>query len=145
MRKIKEKWKTSFSYHEYGIACLKIAWRLDRSVLPIGMLLSIAGVLQIYLGLFLSSEIIDTLLREQYQKGMVLAGILVGTNFLLGIGRARLAMAQKERNVKLSLSFKQMLREKVLKLDYESMEDAKKWENLQIMNCVPDSREICQR
>lgn len=126
MRKIKEKWKTSFSYHEYGIACLKIAWRLDRSVLPIGMLLSIAGVLQIYLGLFLSSEIIDTLLREQYQKGMVLAGILVGTNFLLGIGRARLAMAQKERNVKLSLSFKQMLREKVLKLDYESMEDAKK-------------------
>lgn len=122
--------KKHFAYQKQGMEFLKIAWRLDHSVIPVGILLSLVEILQIYLGLFLSAEIIDELLQKDYQGGMIYAGILVGANLLLGVGKAWLTMQRKERNESIDMAFTEIIREKVLHLDYESMEDADKIGNV---------------
>ena len=110
------------SIHKMGFRLLKMIHREDSSIIPLHLLELCLGLAQIYVGLFLTADLIDALLAGEYGTAVWRAGSLCGANLLLGLAKHLLQRRFQSLGTRLFLVFYVWLREKVFAMDYESME-----------------------
>lgn len=110
------------SIHKMGFRLLKMIHREDSSIIPLHLLELCLSLAQIYIGLFLTAGLIDTLLAGDYSTAVRQAGYLLGANLLLGLSIRLLQRRFRSLGTRMWLVFYVWLREKVFAMDYESME-----------------------
>lgn len=111
--------------HKTGFRLLKRIHSVDSVIIPIHLLKVFFNLVRVYAGLFLTAEMIDSLLGGDYRKaaGMALAFLFVE----LSVGAAVSLIKSKTKGYdhKIWLVFYVWLREKAFSLDYETMENPK--------------------
>lgn len=121
---MKCKLRDKFGYHIIGIKILKLFHKTDSSMIPLGLILSVLEAIYPYVGLFLSTMIIDNLLQKAFTKAMVHTTQLLISNLLLGLLIDLLEHIVNHKVRKGVLGIRVMIRDKALILDYETMEKA---------------------
>lgn len=121
---MKNKLKARFGYHSIGIKLLKLFHRTDSSMIPLGLILSVVEAIYPYVGLFLSTMIIDSLLQKDFTKAIIQAIELLISNLLIGILIDLLKQVVTYKATKGVLAIRVIVRDKALTLDYETMENA---------------------
>ena len=66
------------SIHKMGFRLLKMIHREDSSIIPLHLLDMCLGLAQIYVGLFLTADLIDALLAGEYGTAVWRAGAVPG-------------------------------------------------------------------
>ncbi len=110
------------SIHKMGFRFLKMIHREDSAIIPLHLLELCLSLAQIYVGLFLTANLIDALLAGEYRSAIWQAGYLLGANLLLGLAGRLLQRRFRSLGTRIWLVFYVWLREKVFAMDYESME-----------------------
>ena len=111
--------------HRIGFRLLKKIHGVDSGIIPLHMLEVCLSVAQVYVGLFLTAEMIDALLAGDFGQAVrFAAGVLLNSLFF---GTAVQLVKRKFRGManKIWLIFYVWLREKAFSLDYETMENPK--------------------
>lgn len=111
--------------HKTGFRLLKRIHSVDSVIIPIHLLKVFFNVVRVYAGLFLTAEMIDSLLGGDYRKaaGMALAFLFVELS--AGAAVSLIKSKTKGYDHKIWLVFYVWLREKAFSLDYETMENPK--------------------
>ncbi len=118
------------SIHRTGFRIMKMIHREDSLIIPLHLLKVALSLTQTYAGLFVTAEMIDALLLEEYRKAAGLALLLLGLGLLLGLTEQLLRRQFKGRLTKIWLIFYVWLREKAFSMDYETMENPEAAEKL---------------
>lgn len=110
------------SIHKTGFRLLKKIHRVDSAIIPLHMLEIVLSLVQVYAGLFLTAELIDTLLTKNFTLAMKLAAGLLLVNLFFGVAVHLIKRKFHGMKNKLWILFYVWLREKAFSLDYETME-----------------------
>lgn len=110
------------SIHKTGLRLLKKIHRVDSAIIPLHMLEIVLSLVQVYAGLFLTAELIDTLLTKNFTLAMKLAAGLLLVNLFFGVAVHLIKRKFHGMKNKLWILFYVWLREKAFSLDYETME-----------------------
>ncbi len=121
---MKNKLRNRFGFHIIGIKLLKLFHKTDSSMIPLGLILSVLEAIYPYIGLFLSTMIIDNLLQKDFTKAIVYTTLLLISNLLIGLLIDLLKQIVNYKQAKGVLGIRVMVRDKALTLDYETMEKA---------------------
>ena len=116
------KLEKSLEYHKTGFELLKIAHKVDSSVIPLRIINSVLGVAGAYLNLYLTARLIDTLLAGRFQEGFCCACAVVASGLLFGVSGGLVEKAYARSFQRFTIAFTVMMREKTTFLDYETME-----------------------
>lgn len=111
------------SIHKTGFRLLKKIHRVDSAIIPLHMLEIVLSLVQVYAGLFLTAELIDTLLTKNFTLAMKLAAGLLLVNLFFGVAVHLIKRKFHGMKNKLWILFYVWLREKAFSLDYETMEN----------------------
>ena len=110
------------SIHKTGFRLLKKIHSVDSAIIPLHMLEIFLSLTQIYAGLFLTAELIDTLLTKNFTLAIRLAAGLLLVNLFFGVAVHLIKRKFHGMKNKLWILFYVWLREKAFSLDYETME-----------------------
>lgn len=122
MKSIADKIENTVNYHRTGLELLKIAHKIDSSAIPLQILQAVVRVADIYLGLFFTARLIDSLIAGDFTRAFFYAGLaILGTLFFGSVGLLLGGLFGKSSN-RLRIGFYIMVREKAVSLDYETME-----------------------
>ncbi len=111
--------------HKTGMELIKTAHKIDSSAIPLCMINAVIQVSNAYLGLFLTARLIDSLLASAFERAFFYAGMVVLSALLFGLANTVLSGLYKKSSDRFFLGFYIMMREKVISLDYETMEQPK--------------------
>lgn len=117
------KWIQNQQFHKTGFRLLKLAHSLDTTFLPLYLLRSILQVGSVYVYLILNAALIDALLTTRFERGLLIAGIIIVIHFILGCISQVLGKLYTKKGVKYEFLFYKIMHMKALSLDYETMED----------------------
>lgn len=121
MHKLKER----FAFHKTGFRLLKIAHSIDTLLIPVSLLECFFQIIVTFLSLFLSADLIDALLNKDYRMAAVYALLLIILNMILGIAGHFLRKEISKSSTRCTRAFTKMLREKMMTIDYELVEEPK--------------------
>lgn len=122
MKHIADKIKDTMNIHRTGLELLKIAHKTDPSAVPLQILQAVAQVADVYLGLFFTARLIDSLTAGDFHHAFFYAGLVIlGTMCFGALGILFGGLTAKSYN-RLRIGFYIMVREKAIALDYETME-----------------------
>ena len=119
--KLIEGLKGKLSYHKTGIKMLKYLQVIDSSAIPVSIIKSILDAAFPYIGIIISAEIIDALIGKQYKNALILAAILIISDFIVGTIISFLQEVLMHKEFMINKKFNVLLRKKSLDLDYETM------------------------
>ena len=122
MKYITDKITEVLTIHKTGLELLKIAHKMDSAIIPLQIIHAVIQVADIYLGLFFTAELIDSLLAGAFSRAFLYAGLVILEMLCLGVAGLLLEGLFKKSSDRLRIGFYIMIREKVLSLDYETME-----------------------
>ncbi|MCM1215724.1 MAG: ABC transporter ATP-binding protein/permease [Lachnospiraceae bacterium] len=108
--------------HRKGLEMLRIIHGIDSSAIPLKILDAVVQVAGIYLGLFFTAGLIDSLLAAAFSRAFLYAGALILAELLLAGAGLLLDGAQDNSWNRLCIGFYIMVRDKAFSLDYETME-----------------------
>ena len=117
--------KNAFDIHKTGLELLKIAHKMDSSAIPLCIIHVIFKTADLYLGLFLTAGLIDSLLAGDFSKASAYAGTVIFKTLFFGVAGIILEGAFKKSSDRFLVGFYVMMREKAVSLDYETMEQPK--------------------
>lgn len=117
-----EQIRDAAGIHGKGLELLKIIHRIDSSAIPLQLMDAVIQVANIYLGLFFTARLIDSLLEAAFSRAYLCAGALILTALLLEMARMLVAGAQGKSWNRLFTGLYILIREKAFSLDYETME-----------------------
>jgi len=120
--KIAQKLDQILGCHKTGIELLKIAHEVDSAAIPLRIINTALKVLSAFLALFLTARLVDALLSEDFEKGLLLAGILAFSRLVFGVVGQLVAMAYAKSAQRCVIAFDVMMRRKAISLDYETTE-----------------------
>lgn len=115
------KVKNSMSYHKTGFKLLKYLHYIDSSAIPLSIINAVFKAAFPFIGILLSSEIIDKLLEKEYKTALVLVAVLIGADFITGMIIALLNEVLEYKKSMIRNKFTILLRKKGLELDYQTM------------------------
>ena len=124
-RKIQKNWtESSFAAaHRVGFRLLKMVHETDSTVLPMNLLMICVNLAEIYVGLFLTSALIDSLLAARFRQAARYALLLAVSALVLGsIGEVLLKKVRTVQNRLWQIVYL-WIAKKAISLDYETMED----------------------
>ncbi len=101
VEKIRKKWAESefVSAHRTGFRLLKMAHETDSTILPMNLLMICINLAEIYVGLFLTSALIDSLLAAHFRQAAGYALLLAVSALVLGsIGEVLLKKVRTVQN-----------------------------------------------
>ena len=125
VEKIRKKWAESefVSAHRTGFRLLKMAHETDSTILPMNLLMICINLAEIYVGLFLTSALIDSLLAAHFRQAAGYALLLAVSALVLGsIGEVLLKKVRTVQNRLWQIVYL-WIAKKAISLDYETMED----------------------
>ncbi len=122
MERIRVKIKDIIGVHRTGFELLKIAHKMDSSVIPLQILHVLVQTASFYLGLLFTAELIDNLLEGNFSVAFLYGGLVVAGTLCFGMAGILLAGSGKRSYNRLMIGFYIMTREKAIALDYETME-----------------------
>ncbi|MCI9319914.1 MAG: ABC transporter ATP-binding protein [Lachnospiraceae bacterium] len=122
MKNMLNQWKDALGIHKTGLEILKMTHKLDSSAIPLRVIHAVIQVGNIYLGLFFTSKLIDSLLAGAFSQAFFFAGLVIAEGLLFGIMGVVLDGLYKKSSDRLRVDFYIMIRKKALSLDYETME-----------------------
>ncbi len=117
-----EQIRDAAGIHGKGLELLKIIHRIDSSAIPLQLMDAVIQVTHIYLGLFFTARLIDSLLEAAFRRAFFCAGALILTALLLEMAGLLVAGAQEKSWNRLFTGLYMLIREKAFSLDYETME-----------------------
>lgn len=117
-----EQIRDAAGIHGKGLELLKIIHRIDSSAIPLQLMDAVIQVANIYLGLFFTARLIDSLLEAAFRRAFFCAGALILTALLLEMAGLLVAGAQEKSWNRLFTGLYMLIREKAFSLDYETME-----------------------
>ena len=125
VEKIRKKWAESefVSAHRTGFRLLKMVHETDSTLLPMNLLMICVNLAEIYVGLFLTSALIDSLLAARFRQAARYALLLAVSALVLGsIGEVLLKKVRTVQNRLWQIVYL-WIAKKAISLDYETMED----------------------
>ena len=125
VEKIRKKWAESefVSAHRTGFRLLKMVHETDSTLLPMNLLMICVNLAEIYVGLFLTSALIDSLLAAHFRQAAGYALLLAVSALVLGsIGEVLLKKVRTVQNRLWQIVYL-WIAKKAISLDYETMED----------------------
>ena len=123
--KLRKKWMESefASAHRTGFRLLKMAHETDSTILPMNLLMICMNLAEIYVGLFLTSALIDSLLAARFRQAARYALLLAVSALVLGsVGEVLLKKVRTVQNRLWQIVYL-WIAKKAISLDYETMED----------------------
>ena len=123
--KLRKKWMESefASTHRVGFRLLKMVHETDSTILPLNLLMICVNLAEIYVGLFLTSALIDSLLAADFRQAALYALLLAASALVLGsIGEVLLKKVRTVQNRLWQIVYL-WIAKKAISLDYETMED----------------------
>ena len=123
--KLRKKWMESefLSAHRVGFRLLKMVHETDSTVLPMNLLMICVNLAEIYVGLFLTSALIDSLLAADFRQAALYALLLAASALMLGsMGEVLLKKVRTVQNRLWQIVYL-WIAKKAISLDYETMED----------------------
>lgn len=123
--KLRKKWMESefASAHRTGFRLLKMVHETDSTLLPMNLLMICVNLAEIYVGLFLTSALIDSLLAAHFRQAAGYALLLAVSALVLGsIGEVLLKKVRTVQNRLWQIVYL-WIAKKAISLDYETMED----------------------
>lgn len=120
--KILDKIRDAAGIHGKGLEMLKIIHGMDSSAIPLQIMNAVMRVANIYLGLFFTARLIDSLLAAAFPRAFFYAGALILTSLLLETAGLLIAGAQGKSWNRLYSGLHMKIRDKAFCLDYETME-----------------------
>lgn len=112
-----------FSFHKIGFRALKIAHRVDSTMIPTAILDVVLQTAAVYAGLFLSASLIDALLDRHYELAFIWALCALAVNFVTGVVNHFLKKIFAGQRTRCNYALYTMMRQKAMSLDYETMEN----------------------
>ncbi len=112
----------SLEYHRAGFELLQFVHRVDATAIPLRIISSVLKVSGAYLGLYLTAQLIDTLLEGRFQESFSWGCAVVASGLIFGVAEELLKKAYAKSAQRCTLAFAVMMREKTASLDYETME-----------------------
>jgi len=109
--------------HRIGFRLLGMIHGVDSAIIPLHMLEVCLSVAKVYAGLFLTAELIDALLAENYGRALGFAAGLLLAGLMFGVAIWLVKRKFRGMKNKIWLIFYVWLREKAFSLDYETMEN----------------------
>ena len=122
MKDFKDKIADAAGAHRRGLELLKIAHKMDSSVIPLQIIQALVQVANIYLGLFFTAGLIDSLLAGAFFMAFFHAGLMIVLTLCFDVLGLLLSGALRKASDRLLIGFHIMMREKAISLDYETME-----------------------
>ena len=110
------------SIHKIGFRLLKKIHSVDSAIIPLHMLEVCLSLVPIYAGLFLTAELIDSLLANNFPRAITLTAWLLFVNLAFSVMLHAIKRKFKGMENKIWIIFYVWLREKAFSLDYETME-----------------------
>lgn len=111
------------SAHRTGFRLLKMVHETDSTLLPMNLLMICVNLAEIYVGLFLTSALIDSLLAAHFRQAAGYALLLAVSALVLGsIGEVLLKKVRTVQNRLWQIVYL-WIAKKAISLDYETMED----------------------
>ncbi len=123
--KLRKKWMESefASAHRTGFRLLKMVHETDSTLLPMNLLMICVNLAEIYVGLFLTSALIDSLLAAHFRQAAGYTLLLAVSALVLGsIGEVLLKKVRTVQNRLWQIVYL-WIAKKAISLDYETMED----------------------
>ena len=108
--------------HKTGFRLLKRIHSVDSVIIPIHLLKVFFSLVRVYAGLFLTAEMIDSLLGGNYRQAAEMALALLLAELAAGAAISAIKSKTKGYDHKIWLIFYVWLREKAFSMDYETME-----------------------
>ena len=109
--------------HKTGFRLLKRIHSVDSVIIPIHLLKVFFSLARVYAGLFLTAEMIDSLLGGNYRQAAEMALALLLAELAAGAAISAIKSKTKGYDHKIWLIFYVWLREKAFSMDYETMEN----------------------
>ncbi|MCI8355803.1 MAG: ABC transporter ATP-binding protein [Lachnospiraceae bacterium] len=109
--------------HKTGFRLLKRIHSVDSVIIPIHLLKVFFSLVRVYAGLFLTAEMIDSLLGGNYRQAAEMALALLLAELAAGAAISAIKSKTKGYDHKIWLVFYVWLREKAFSMDYETMEN----------------------
>ncbi len=122
MKSVRDKIKNAAGIHRTGLELLKLAHKMDSSAIPLQILHALTQVAEIYLGLFLTARLIDSLLAGGFHRAFLYAGLLIVGTLCLETAGLLFTGAFRKTSNRLRIGLHILVREKAISLDYETME-----------------------
>mgnify|MGYP005781869707 FL=1 len=111
------------SAHRTGFRLLKMVHETDSTLLPMNLLMICVNLAEIYVGLFLTSALIDSLLAAHFRQAAGYTLLLAVSALVLGsIGEVLLKKVRTVQNRLWQIVYL-WIAKKAISLDYETMED----------------------
>ena len=123
--KLRKKWMKSefLSAHRVGFRLLKMVHETDSTVLPMNLLMICVNLAEIYVGLFLTAALIDSLLAADFRQAALYALLLAASALMLGsMGEVLLKKVRTVQNRLWQIVYL-WIAKKAISLDYETMEN----------------------
>ncbi|MDE6925175.1 MAG: ABC transporter ATP-binding protein/permease [Acetatifactor sp.] len=122
MKRITDKIKDTMNVHRTGLELLKTAHKIDSSAIPLQILHAVVRVADIYMGLFFTARLIDSLIAGGFSGAFFYAVLVILETLCLGVTGLLLGGLSEKSTNRLRIGFYIMVREKAISLDYETME-----------------------
>lgn len=122
MKKMTKGCSGAFGIHKIGLELIKLAHKIDSSAIPLRIIHAVLRVADVYLRLFLTARLIDSLLGGELRRSLLNGALVVCAALFCGIAETVLAGLYKKSSDRFMIGFYVMMREKAISLDYETME-----------------------
>lgn len=117
------KLKDRLTFHKTGFRLLKITHSINETILPVRLLESFLRIVEMFVFLIFSAEMIDALLEEAYSLAAGFAMAVILLKLAWGISEHFLGKVIRKNDIECTLEFTKLLREKMMTIDYELIEN----------------------